>query len=42
MTDMDRVNQNIPEEVAFYAKEIFDNLTLNRQNPVPAKDYMSR
>ena len=35
MTNFDQNNTDIPEEVACYAKEIFDNLTLHREVSIP-------
>jgi hypothetical protein len=39
MTDMDIENENCPEEVSTYAKEIYDSISKN-ENFIPLPGYM--
>ena len=41
MTELDKQNLEIPEEVAPYAKEIFDNISKN-DNYLPEDGYMKK
>ena len=41
MTDMDVQNENVPEEVSTYAKEIYDSMSKN-ENFIPQPGYMKK